>query len=70
MQGSSPAWRASREVVAEQCQVIRCEGAPCAAQHMALRVLLEQSDHHSRGPQLGCTWVGIGPGSGVEGVLG
>ena len=37
---------------------------------MALRVLLEQSDHNSRGPQLGCTWVGIGPGSGVEGVLG
>jgi len=37
---------------------------------MALRVLLEQSDHHSRGPQLGCTWVGIGPGPGVEGVLG
>ena len=35
--------------------MVRCEGAPRAAQHMALRVLLEQSDHRSRGPELGRT---------------
>ena len=37
-----------------------------AAQHMALRVLLEQSDHRSRGPELRCPWVGIRSGLGLE----